>query len=281
MRALLTSAALLAFLLVASLSFLPATQDDDVTYVISNGMKCGPEGTATSKKGKAIDSDKNRFKSPGDLDIDLEVSLPAMLAPGQDKNRFNTMKAATVRGFVINVISGGKETCNCGSDDPDEKDSHIELSLSKVALPNQRVIVEVTQRLRILKKKMGDDWRTDSLSGQIKGKWVEVTGWLLFDWIHVKEAENTNPGNPSNWRATCWEIHPVTSITVLDEAPTEAANFQPKSFSALQRLHATHVMRSETGRTSLAEFHKRHLSEFDKTELAEAEEEAKARRPNP
>jgi hypothetical protein len=244
-------------------------------------MKCGPEGTAVSAAGKDIDRHKNRYKAPGDADIDPEVSLAAMLAPGKDVKRFDQEKGATVRGLVVNVLVGGKETCNCEATNENERDTHIELALAPDAPPTQRVIVEVTPRLRILMKKKGGDWTTKGLRKQIKGKWVEVTGWLLFDTPHIKEAENTNPGNPSNFRATCWEIHPVTSLTVLGAAPPEAAGFQPASLRALHRLHAAHLDRVTNGRAALAALHKAYLSKFDPKELAEAEQEAKERQPNP
>ena len=32
---------------------------------------------------------------------------------------------------------------------------------------------------------------------------------------HAQESENLSPGGAQNWRATGWEIHPVTGITVL------------------------------------------------------------------
>jgi hypothetical protein len=45
------------------------------------------------------------------------------------------------------------------------------------------------------------DWSTDTLRDQntanpksICHKWVEVSGWMMFDTMHVNEAENTNPG---------------------------------------------------------------------------------------
>jgi hypothetical protein len=47
------------------------------------------------------------------------------------------------------------------------------------------------------------------------GHWCEFEGWLYFDVDHDEEAENTNPQRPANWRATSWEIHPVTKITVI------------------------------------------------------------------
>jgi hypothetical protein len=47
------------------------------------------------------------------------------------------------------------------------------------------------------------------------GHWCEFEGWLYLDVGHTEEAENTSPGNPENWRATGWEIHPITKITVI------------------------------------------------------------------
>jgi hypothetical protein len=265
--------------LTVALSYFPAAQVLDLTTIRLNEQDCGPEGLAKSVPGKAIDKAKNRFDLPTEDDIDPDVSLAAMLAPGKDKDRFSQKKAATVQGIVIEVIVGGKETCNCGATKPDERDTHIELALSSMAPEIQRVIVEVTPRLRLLMKAKKEDWSTDALREKIKGQWIEVTGWLLFDTPHIGEAENTNPGHKGNWRATCWEVHPVTSITVLTGAPSEADGFSHKSFAALQGLHAAQATRTAKSRTALADFHKAHLAPFDDTELQEAREEAESRRP--
>ena len=36
----------------------------------------------------------------------------------------------------------------------------------------------------------------------------------MLDGEHADEAENTRPGRARNWRATAWEVHPVTGIEV-------------------------------------------------------------------
>ncbi len=33
---------------------------------------------------------------------------------------------------------------------------------------------------------------------------------------HKSQAYANNPGNERDWRASCWEIHPITYIKVLD-----------------------------------------------------------------
>jgi hypothetical protein len=48
---------------------------------------------------------------------------------------------------------------------------------------------------------------------------VRITGWLFFDEAHLHEATNTDPNDNAgnkNWRSTCWEIHPITSIQVIN-----------------------------------------------------------------
>jgi hypothetical protein len=266
----------LAIALAASLSLVLGFLGDDLTFIDIGGRKCGLEGTAISAAMKSLDRDKNRFTQPTDKDIDSSVSLPAMLVPGTDTKRFDQTKAARIRGIVVKVLSGGKETCNCQAEDKTFYDTHIELGLAADVPEIQRVIVEVTPRMRILFKKQ-KEWSTDALRASLQGKWVEVTGWLLFDTPHVRQAENTHPGNKTNFRATCWEIHPVTSIVVLDQAPAETKGFQPSSFSALQAMHATHVTSTAGGKKAIADLHKTLLSNFHETELAEADDEAKQR----
>jgi ribosomal protein L15 len=46
-------------------------------------------------------------------------------------------------------------------------------------------------------------------------KLVQCHRNLLFDVSHVKEAVNTAPNNPADWRKTVWEVHPITSMQVL------------------------------------------------------------------
>ena len=108
----------------------------------------------------------------------------------------------------------------------------------------QSVVAEVTPRTRMVHQQGSGktDWTTKALKESLQGKWVEITGWLLFDIEHVHQAENTNPGNRANWRATCWEIHPVMSIKVLDGPPSgDAFQLAPSAVTAFQKSHAAHV----------------------------------------
>jgi hypothetical protein len=181
---------------------------------------CPPEGDAKPDSVKALNILKNRVIPPQDDEYDASVSLSAFLQPGDDEDRWDEAKGGVLAGFVHDAKVGGIETTNCKATDAADRDTHIELVLSQTKDgPTKRVIVEVTPRWRDKMQSQGVDWSTSALKKSIKGKWVRVKGWLLFDLEHENQSENVNPGNEKNWRATAWEIHPVTEIDVLPGKP--------------------------------------------------------------
>jgi len=188
-----------------------ATAQDLETY---NG--CGMDGDARSRAVRALSRLKNRVTVPGPQEINPSVTLAAMLAPGNDIGRWKVRYGAAITGYVYDVKVGGIETVNCGARDPRDRDTHIELVLAPMdSGATRRVIVEVTPRWRAIVAARGVDWSTRALRDRFLGRWVKVTGWMLFDVEHKSEAENTAPGRARNWRATAWEIHPVTGIEVV------------------------------------------------------------------
>ena len=111
---------------------------------------------------------------------------------------------------------GGIESTNCRARDDADRDTHIELVIDPMHSDRSaRMIVEVTPRWRYMMRERGTDWSTGTLRDQFLGRWVRVRGWMLFDTEHRARSENTVPGRAANWRATAWEIHPVTSIEVV------------------------------------------------------------------
>lgn len=181
---------------------------------------CPVEGDAKAPQVRALNLLKRRVTMPAPADVDNQVALVAMVAPGDDTSRFDSRKAATIEGYVADVKVGGVESVNCHTHDPQYRDTHIELTLDPLHdAENKHVIVEVTPQWRGQMAKNGVDWSTPTLRKQLLGRWVKVTGWLLFDEEHANAAENTNPGGARNWRATVWEIHPITDIQVLPGKP--------------------------------------------------------------
>ena len=118
-------------------------------------------------------------------------------------------------GYVQDVKPGGIETTNCHARDVRYRDTHISLVLDPMKAGALPVIVEVTPRWRAMMAARGVDWSTATLRRQFLGRWVRVSGWLLFDAEHANAATNTAPGHPHDWRATAWEVHPITGLLVV------------------------------------------------------------------
>ncbi len=103
---------------------------DDNVYTLANGTQCRPQGDSSNPSIIALDLQKNRPTAPTADDIDSDVTLAAMLSPGNDMGRFDATRGATVEGIVIRVKAGSVESCNCHARDQIDQDTHIELALS-------------------------------------------------------------------------------------------------------------------------------------------------------
>ena len=263
---------------LAALSIGQAPPSDNV-YILADGSACRPQGDNARPELIALDLQKNRPSPPNSEDIDSDVTLAAILSPGTDIDRFDATRAATIEGIVVRVKEGSKESCNCHASQAIDQDAHIELALSGSATPTQRVVVEVTPRIRKQMKVAGNDWSTAALQGRggadgIVGKWVRITGWLFFDDIHVKIAENTNPGGTHNVRATCWEIHPVTTLQVLDSPPPGAHELHPELLAQLQKAQVKTLAQSPSLREEIARRNDSLLKKFGAEAVREADEES-------
>jgi uncharacterized protein YraI len=190
-----------------------------ITSAPSSYHSCALEGNPSPNGPnvaalRTLNEQKNRFNAPADTDIDPGFTLAALLQPGADDTRFDDTRAGEIEGVVVNVKVGGIETVNCKATDALFRDTHIEVATAMGAPETERVIVEVTPRWRAAMQAAGVDWTTTSLHALI-GKRVRFRGWQFFDGEHRAQARNTAPNNASDWRATVWELHPVTSFTVL------------------------------------------------------------------
>ncbi len=131
-------------------------QETTVTFI-----DCPLEGSAHEVRLRELNKLKNRTSFPEVKDFDTSVSFAKMLGPGDDRDRFSTAKATEIIGYITDVKVGGVETCNCKAKDPARKDTHIELVISPMNYLNtQKIIVEVTPRMRNIMKPKGIDWST-------------------------------------------------------------------------------------------------------------------------
>jgi hypothetical protein len=156
---------------------------------------------------------KNRESLPRPEDFDPRVNLASLTQPGDDRPRWSEARAAVLEGYVVEVKSAGAEAANCFS--PAWRDTHIHVAARPDAPARESVVLEVTPRLERWAARRGLDWSEAALKRDLLGRRCRFEGWLFFDSGHEAEAENTAPGRAGNWRATAWEIHPVTRLDVV------------------------------------------------------------------
>ena len=168
---------------------------------------CPNAGIALTTRARNLHRLKNRTSIPNPTDFDSTITLDALLQPGDDTHRWSDNRAARLQGEVIDVAYARPEATNCFN--PCRRDIHIVVATHKGATKREQVIVEVTPNFQRA------DWSEETLQAQLVGHWCEFEGWLYFDAGHAEESESISPGKSGNWRATAWEIHPVTKITVL------------------------------------------------------------------
>jgi hypothetical protein len=184
-----------------------------ITVWLVLAQNCPSEGIALTNKQRTLHRLKNRTAFPQPADFDTRITLDQLLQPGNDRDRWSIDRAARIQGYVIDVAYARPEATNCYN--PCGRDIHILIANRKEAAKNEQVVIEVTPKLRDWAGKQGMDWSEKTLQAQLVGHWCEFEGWLYFDVGHAEEAENTTPNNPDNWRATAWEIHPITKITAI------------------------------------------------------------------
>ena len=163
----------------------------------------------------------------------IDSFLPGSEKPHPDPNEeqtvkfpstvLNESKAATVTAYIVDIKAGGAEICNCQTTDKPYYDTHIFLSKDDPTKrpkhekggpsPTQRdMVAEITPRMRQLLTPNSDEWTTKALKKALPvGTKVIVTGWLFYDSEHEKDAYVVKHAD-RDWRYSCLEIHPITSI---------------------------------------------------------------------
>lgn len=138
-----------------------------------------------------------------------------------------------VIGYLYYAIPGGIETSNCKLIDVDYRDYHIgigfdpdmandiangTITISKKdtdtdPIKQASVIVEMTPHYRT---QFHENWTLPRVQ-QLAGRQVKVVGQLIVDNEHNDAGQNCafpNHDESSCWRASTWEIHPVTNFYI-------------------------------------------------------------------
>jgi hypothetical protein len=145
----------------------------------------------------ALETLKERTRIPLVYDT---LSVSQMVKLGQTSDRGDDGRGICLDGYILEAAP-----------ERDEKDNDIHIWIAGVRGDNvsQCVVAEVTD----LFKPEHPEWTTSKLNSLVVDAWhvhVRIWGWLLWDTKHAAQV--------GKYRATQWEIHPVTKIEVLDSA---------------------------------------------------------------
>ena len=191
---------------------------------------CSACGTVTDTKHKTLNLQKNRGTA---VTSPQQVTVQAIRDPANNTGKFSPSKQVWVTGYVATVDPGGMpETCNCKRTDLRDVHINIVVDPSEVGDQAKYVVVEFTPRWEKTFHFDDSDYEAmrKAVEDQIGGKWVKFEGWMMYDFIHQNASQSTSPNNPvcpndgqqhsgCNWRATPWEVHPVTAYSVLPGPP--------------------------------------------------------------
>ncbi len=185
---------------------------------------CPACGTAKTKKAQELNVNKNREEK---ATAPEQITVQEIRDP-KNNGKFKPKKQVWVTGYVASVVSGGnQESCNCARDDLRDIHINIVAKASEASNQSKYVVVEFTPRWQ-QKFGLNDSNYQKMLKAvrsQIEHKWVKFEGWMLYDFMHENGSKSTQPKQKTcpndgrmhsgcNWRATPWEVHPVTSYTV-------------------------------------------------------------------
>jgi len=160
---------------------------------------------------------KNRVELPSHyepLTFAAFLTLPALPADYGAADweivRDYTQRAVSVEGYIAELIPAG-DGATYGRLPFLEGDLHLHLRETRqpgcfpLGTRGEQLVTEVTPHFQPPKTGWSYNVLLDLCHRQVR---VRLSGWLLHDYGHVR--------NVGDWRASAWEIHPVTNIEVWD-----------------------------------------------------------------
>jgi hypothetical protein len=172
--------------------------------------------------------------------LDLEKKIPPDLGKTNHGEKleqlagFGEGKIHGVVGYLYDIKVEGKESSNCQLDD-DAQDENVDFHIfigfdggiaekirnhtaltpaEKKQVTQESMIVEMTPHYRDTNH---PEWTADAVKAA-KGKQVRVYGQLMVDNEHDVSGQDCakDPRTANCWRASVWELHPVTDFQVCD-----------------------------------------------------------------
>jgi hypothetical protein len=165
----------------------------------------------------------------------LEQEMPSGLTKSNhadykdDLAKLGEGRVHRVTGYLYYAKKGGKESSNCQLSELTDIDFHLGIGFDaalggkieardkltsdeRTQVDQSSVIVEMTPHWR---GRFAPDWTLDLLAKAV-GHQVRVTGQLLVDNEHFDPNDDCAVSGASErcWRASIWELHPVTRFEV-------------------------------------------------------------------
>jgi hypothetical protein len=178
-----------------------------VILIVALRSYCPTSGIGLTPQRRKFQQLKNRTALPQQSEFDTAVTLESLLQPGVDQSRWANPRAATLEGYVVSIYAGPLEAANCFC----RRDIHLMIAPRPDSPAREQVVLEITPRMETTK-----EWSLERLQRELTGRRLRFEGWLFFDALHAGESENTAPGRVNNWRATAWELHPVTKFEIIE-----------------------------------------------------------------
>jgi hypothetical protein len=182
----------------------------------------------------------------------LEDSIPSGLGKNNHSSYLQQLQALGegkiygLIGYLYGVKAEGKESCNCQLDpgeDNENVDFHIyvgfdpdvasKIENGTVAPADKReinpksMIIEMTPHYRA---RFHPEWSLDAIKNHL-GKQIKATGQLMVDNEHYVKSQDCGRDDHTGscWRASVWELHPVTDFDVCNtgQCTQTSANWVP------------------------------------------------------
>ncbi len=179
--------------------------------IAGTAQPCPNYGDATVPDKKDLNINKNQsvtVKSSRKPEmLPLKNLLPSVQR--SDKGIYMTGAYVVTEGILVRFEEQEGESCNCEQATKKKKDGDVHMYIgTKANAPiKECIVVELTPAY---KKK-----HPAYANSLVKNAKVRITGFLLYDFIHEKDAFTTCKSCSGIWRKTCWEIHPITKIELL------------------------------------------------------------------
>lgn len=174
--------------------------------------RCLPAGNGISKEKKAFNTKKNKPITVAHDRVAEFLPLKNLLPSRRriDKDLWFEGAYVYTEGYLTSADEQGPESCNCKQASIKNKngDVHMYLSMTAGALKKNSLVVEMTPAF----KKKYPEYR-DNLILYNK---VRVYGFLFYDYDHENASFTTCTKCGNIWRKTCWEIHPVTGLEIIE-----------------------------------------------------------------